>query len=130
MIREEGLDEVHRRHRQVALATRAGAATLGFRLFSSSPSHAVTALLPPEGIEAPALIRRLREVHGVIVAGGQDQLKGKIFRIGHMGAYDLADVHVVLGALEECVASLGPASAAEGSGARAAAAARAAWQGA
>ena len=107
MIREEGLESVHRRHRQLAHAARAGATALGFGLFSSSPSHAVTALTPPPGIEAGAVIRRLRERHGVVVAGGQNQLKGKILRIGHMGAYDLADIHLALGALEECVGGLG-----------------------
>src|SRR5262249_61299612 len=80
---------------------------VGFRLFAACPSHAVTALTPPEGIEAPAVVKRLREVHGMVVAGGQDQLKGRILRIGHMGAYDLGDIHAVLGALEECVAAMG-----------------------
>jgi aspartate aminotransferase-like enzyme len=127
MIREEGLEEVYRRHRRVALAARAGAVALGFRLFSTSPSHALTALFPPEGIDASAVVKRLREHHGMVVAGGQDHLKGKIFRIGHMGAYDLADVHAVLGALEECVATLGGRGNEALSG-RAAVAARAAWQ--
>ncbi|HEY6867672.1 MAG TPA: alanine--glyoxylate aminotransferase family protein [Candidatus Eisenbacteria bacterium] len=107
MIREEGLDEVHRRHRRLAHATRAGAAALGFTLFPSAPSHAVTALLPPSGLEAPAIVRRLRERHGMVVAGGQDRLKGRILRIGHMGQYDLGDLHALLGALEECVGALG-----------------------
>src|SRR6266850_2993569 len=107
MIREEGLAEVHRRHQRLAHAMRAGAAALGFTLFPASPSHAVTALLPPEGLEAPALVKRLREHHGMVVAGGQDQLKGKILRIGHMGHYDLADVHALMGALEACVNALG-----------------------
>jgi aspartate aminotransferase-like enzyme len=111
MIREEGLDEVHRRHRRLAHAARAGALALDFKLYPASPSHAVTALLPPAGIEAPAVVKRLRERHGMVVAGGQDQLKGKILRIGHMGHYDLADLHALFGALEECVAELGrPAS--------------------
>ena len=111
MIREEGLDQVHRRHRRLAHATRAGAKALGFQLFSANPSHAVTALLPPAGLEAGAVVKRLREHHGIVVAGGQDQLKGKILRVGHMGHYDLADIHAVLGALEECVGALGkPAS--------------------
>ena len=107
MIREEGLAEVHARHRRLALAARAGAAALGLRVFPASPSHAVTALLPPEGLEAPAIVKRLRQRHGMVVAGGQDQLKGRILRIGHMGAYDLADLHALLGALEECVNALG-----------------------
>jgi aspartate aminotransferase-like enzyme len=111
MIREEGLEEVHHRHRRLAHAARAGALALGFQLYPASPSHAVTALLPPPGLEAPAIVKRLRERHGMVVAGGQDQLKGKILRIGHMGHYDLGDLHALLGALEECVAALGrPAS--------------------
>jgi aspartate aminotransferase-like enzyme len=107
MIREEGLENVHARHRRLAHAARAGAQTLGFRVFPVSPSHAVTALRPPEGLEAPAIVKRLRERHGMVVAGGQDQLKGKILRIGHMGHYDLGDLHALLGALEECVGALG-----------------------
>ncbi len=107
MIREEGLEAVHARHRKVALAMRAGAVALGFTLFSSSPSHAVTALAPPAGIEAAAVVKRLRERHGIVVAGGQDRLKGRIVRVGHMGDYDLADVHLLVGALEETVSALG-----------------------
>jgi len=126
MMKEEGLDRVHERHRKVAHAVWAGTKALGFKLFSSSPAHSLTSLLPPEGIEASAIVKRLRDVHGIYVAGGQDHLKGKIFRIGHMGAYDLGDVHVIVGALEECVAALGkPATAGVGA---AAAAVREAWQ--
>jgi aspartate aminotransferase-like enzyme len=53
------------------------------------------------------VVKRLRDAHGIVVAGGQDHLKGRILRVGHMGHYDLADVHAVLGALEECAATLG-----------------------
>jgi aspartate aminotransferase-like enzyme len=122
MIAEEGLDRVHERHRRVALATRAGARALGFQLFPSSPSHAVTALVPPEGLDTSALVKRLREVHGMVIAGGQDRLKGKIVRVGHMGHYDLGDIEALLQALEECVAALGrPATGASP-------AARTAWE--
>src|SRR5262252_2329158 len=107
MIREEGVDQVYARHRRLALAVRAGVQALGFRLFAHPASHAVTAVTPPEGIDASAVVKRLRDVHGIVVAGGQDHLKGKIFRIGHMGAYDLGDVFTIIGALEECVAALG-----------------------
>lgn len=107
MMKEEGLDAVHRRHAKLAAATRAGAQALGFTLFSKSPANSVTALEPPAGVEIPAVIKRLREVHGITVAGGQDHMKGKMLRIGHMGAYDLADIHVVLGALSECLTALG-----------------------
>jgi aspartate aminotransferase-like enzyme len=107
MIREEGLENVHARHRRLALSMRAGAQALGFKLFAANPSHALTALYPPDGVDASAVLKRLREVHGIVVAGGQDHLKGKIFRIGHMGAYDLGDVFTMIGALEECAAALG-----------------------
>ncbi len=121
MMKEEGLDGVHRRHAKLGAAVRAGAQALGFTLFSKSPANSVTALEPPAGIEIPAVIKRLREVHAITVAGGQDHMKGKMLRIGHMGAYDLLDLFVLLGALEECVHALGrPASGATG-------AARAAW---
>jgi aspartate aminotransferase-like enzyme len=128
MMREEGLDQVHARHRRLASAIWAGAQSLGFRLFSSSPAHSVTSLVPPEGIEAAAIVKRLREVHGMYVAGGQDHLKGRIFRVGHMGAYDLADVHALLGALEECVAALGGSAAKTPGVGRALSAASLAWQ--
>jgi aspartate aminotransferase-like enzyme len=125
MMKEEGLDQVHARHRRLAHAMMAGAKALGFRPFSSSPAHSVTSLLPPDGVDASAIVKRLREVHGMYVAGGQDHLKGRIFRVGHMGAYDLADIHAVLGALEECVTALGGKAVPAGA---VAATARAAWQ--
>ena len=122
MIAEEGLDAVHHRHRRLAHATRAGAEALGFAVFPSSPSHAVTALTPPTGVDTSAVVKRLRDVHAMVVAGGQDRLKGKILRIGHMGAYGLEDVVAVIDALEECVAALG--AKAHGGAERA----RAAWE--
>ena len=107
MMREEGLENVHARHARLGAATRAGAQALGFGVFSKSPANGVTALEPPAGIDASALIKRLRETHGITIAGGQDHMKGKMIRIGHMGSYDLSDIYVVLGALEECVNALG-----------------------
>ena len=125
MMKEEGLDGLHARHRKLARAVQAGALALGCRLYSKRPAHSVTSLLPPDGVDASAIVKRLRETHGIYVAGGQDQIKGKVFRIGHMGAYDLADVNVIIGALEECIATLGKAGH---SGTAAATAAREAWQ--
>jgi len=107
MIDEEGLERVHDRHRRLAHAARAAGTALGFGVFPARPSHAVTALTPPDGIESGAVVKRLREQHGIVVAGGQDQLKGRILRIGHIGAYTLADMQLVAGALEECVNALG-----------------------
>ena len=113
MMKEEGLAEVHRRHARLGAGMRAGAQALGFTLFAKSPANSVTAIEPPAGIDASAVVKRLRETHGITVAGGQDHMKGKMLRIGHMGSYDLLDLFVILGALEECVNALGrPASGA------------------
>ena len=118
MLREEGLDQVHERHRRVAHAVRAGAIAAGFSLFPAAPSPAVTALLAPSGLESGAVVKRLREVHGMVVAGGQDRLKGKILRVGTMGHYDLADAIAVVAALEECAGALGRPSRGAASAAR------------
>jgi len=121
MMREEGLSGVHARHRRLGAATRAGAQALGWTVFSKRPADSVTALEPPPGVDAAQVIKRLRTTHGITVAGGQDAMKGKMLRIGHMGAYDLSDIYVVLGALEECTQALG------GSGSGAIEAARRGW---
>jgi aspartate aminotransferase-like enzyme len=112
MIHEEGLDAVHARHAALSRALRAGAQALGFAPFAAHPSHAVTALEPPSGVAPAAVVKRLRETHGMVVAGGQDRLKDVILRAGHMGAYDLADIQALLAALEECVSALGGPAAA------------------
>jgi len=111
MIHEEGLDAAHARHRRLAHAMRAGGKAAGYSLFSSSPSHAVTAFVPPAGIDGGTVVKRLRDVHGMVVAGGQDHLKGKIFRVGHMGAYDLSDIVAMVSALEEIASVNGRPSA-------------------
>lgn len=118
MMREEGLEAWHRRHERLGAAMRAGGQALGFTLFSRSPANGVTALEPPAGVDAGAVVKRLREVHGITVAGGQDHMKGKMIRVGHMGAYDLADLYVVLGALEECVNAAGVKAAGSAEAAR------------
>ena len=107
MMKEEGLQNVHARHARLGAAVRAGAQANGWTLFSKSPANSVTALEPPPGVDASAVVQRLRVTHGITVAGGQDHTKGKMLRIGHMGAYDLSDIYVVLGALEECTGALG-----------------------
>lgn len=118
MMREEGLAAWHKRHARLGAAMRAGGQKLGFTLFSKSPANGVTALEPPAGVDASAVVKRLREVHGITVAGGQDHMKGKMIRVGHMGAYDLADLYVVLGALEECVNSAGVSASGSAEAAR------------
>jgi len=84
-IREEGIETVWARHHRFAEAVRAAAGALGLKVFSSAPADAVTALVMPEGIDAEEVRKRLATTYGVMVAGGQEQLKGKIIRIGHIG---------------------------------------------
>ena len=103
VMAEEGQQAVFERHRQVGEAMRNGLDRLGLELFAerAHASDTVTALRIPEGWQAGELQSRLREEHDIAVAGGQDRLKGKILRIGHMGYVDVAGVDRVLSALSE-----------------------------
>ena len=107
LIKEEGLSDVFARHDRLARATRAGAVALGLELYSKSPTPAVTAIKAPPGIEGGAIVKTLRTKHGITIAGGQSQLKGKIFRISHMGYVDTYDIVTVISALELTLAGLG-----------------------
>ena len=101
MMRTEGWANVHARHDRLARATRAGALALGLRLLApDAPSPAATAILLPEGIDGSGLFRYLRDRMLVTFAGGQDQLKGKIIRISHLGWVGAFDVVTGLAALE------------------------------
>lgn len=115
MILSEGLRNVCSRHARLAAAMRAGIAALGLELFAERPSPAVTAIKVPHGIEGGAIVKTLREKHGVTIAGGQGSMKGKIFRFATLGYADAADVVVALSALELTLAELGyPAKLGEG----------------
>jgi len=107
MIRAEGIEAVWARHHTTAEAVRAAAVALGLRLFSSAPADAVTALVMPEGIDAEEVRKVLRTRYGVVVAGGQEQLKGKIIRIGHFGHIDALDTLGAIAALEMALKELG-----------------------
>jgi aspartate aminotransferase-like enzyme len=109
IIRSEGREATVARHRQLARACRAGAAALSLEPLAdeASFSHSVTAIRNPPGIEGRALRQRLRERHGVVVAGGQGPLEPAIFRIGHMGYISAPDLTATFAALEESLAALG-----------------------
>ena len=91
----------------MAHCTRKALLALNFSLLSSSPSSAVTAAFPPEGISAKYLIQKLDREFGVMIAGGQSELKGKIIRIAHIGYLDLIDVFSVISAIELCLLMMG-----------------------
>lgn len=121
LIGAEGLDNVYARHRRMAGSFRAGARALGLELLAEDAvaSPLVTAVKVPEGIEASRILKALREEHRVIVAGGQGDLAGKIFRVAHMGAARPEQMVRVLEAIGRVLAGLGVAVA-PGAGAEAA----------
>lgn len=108
MIEEEGLENIFARHRLMMEMTRAGIRALGLPLLAEDAvaSPTVTAVRGREGFEVPTLQEELRRL-GVIVASGQQHLKGKIFRIGHMGYCDPLDVLTLLSATETALHRLG-----------------------
>lgn len=104
MIREEGVENVWARHARVGAMIRAGLEAAGLRLFAAEPyrSNTVTAVRnpAPTAEELSQLTGLLRTRYGLVVAGGQGDLKGKIFRIGHLGFIQEGDVYSILAALE------------------------------
>lgn len=107
MIRAEGIENIWKRHERLAMALRAGIQAIGLRLFSDSPSYAVTPVWMPEGIEWKGFNKMLKEKYGITIAGGQEQFAGKIFRIAHLGYYDELDMITMLSALEMTLADCG-----------------------
>lgn len=106
LILAEGLPNVFARHDRLARATRAGVQALGLELFAEHPGAACTAVKAPAGIDGGAIVKGFRK-RGITIAGGQGSMKGKIFRIAHMGYVDGFDVLTALGALELTLADLG-----------------------
>jgi aspartate aminotransferase-like enzyme len=108
LIRKEGLEAVFQRHEKLAEATRAAVKALGLELYAPhSPSNAVTAVKVPEGIQGGKLKNLFFEKFGITVAGGQDQAKGKIIRIAHLGYYERLDMVMVISALEMLLKEMG-----------------------
>lgn len=108
MIREEGLENVFARTDRIARATREAMKALGLALFApDSPSNAVTAIVAPPGVDGQKVVKILREKHNITIAGGQDQAKGKIFRIAHFGYMDTYDIVTVVAAVEMTLKELG-----------------------
>jgi aspartate aminotransferase-like enzyme len=101
MMRHEGLESIFERHRRLAQYTRDGLADLDVKVFADPrfASPTVTTAHVPEGVNARSLLKALDERHGVVLAGGQAELDGKIFRIGHMGWVQQDELEAVLFAL-------------------------------
>ena len=93
---------------RIARATRAAMKALGLKLFApDSPSNALTAVIAPDGIDGQQVVKVLREKHNITIAGGQDQAKGKIFRVAHFGYMDTYDIVTVVAAVEMVLKELG-----------------------
>ncbi|GAB4388853.1 MAG: alanine--glyoxylate aminotransferase family protein [Thermodesulfovibrionales bacterium] len=108
MLQAEGLENVFRRHGLLARATREAARALGLALYAKeSPSDSVTAVEAPQGIDGQLIYKTMREKFGITGAGGQDQAKGKIFRIAHLGYAGAFDVITAIAGLEMTLKSLG-----------------------
>ena len=109
MLLDEGLEPAFERHVRLGRACREGLKAMGLELFSpdDDSSAVVTAARAPEGVDSGELVLLLRDRHGVTLAPGQGELKGKIFRIGHIGYYDVFDITTALAAVELALVELG-----------------------
>ncbi|NTV99294.1 MAG: alanine--glyoxylate aminotransferase family protein [Chlorobiaceae bacterium] len=103
MVKAEGIENIWKRHERLASACRDGCSALGMKLFSNSPSFAVTPVWLPEGVDWSAFNKSLKNKNGITVAAGQDDFKGKIFRISHLGFYDELDMLTVIGGIERAL---------------------------
>src|SRR5437899_7582180 len=108
MLEEEGLSKVYERHERLARASQAGLQALGFQLFAQEGyrSNTVTSAVPPPGLDVAALRDLLNTKYGVVVAGGQGKMTGKMVRVGHLGAVAEGDVVQVIWAIEQALEEL------------------------
>jgi aspartate aminotransferase-like enzyme len=108
MLEEEGLDNVYERHARLARATQAGLEALGFQLYAREGyrSNTVTSALPPPGLDVNALRKLIDSKYGVVIAGGQGKMTGKMVRVGHLGAVAEGDVVQVIWAIEQALEEL------------------------
>jgi aspartate aminotransferase-like enzyme len=100
--------------------TRAGAQAVGLRLFANPPAAALTAILAPESVDSGKIIKEFRESFDAVVANGQGEMKGQVFRIAHIGYYDYLDTVGILAALEHVLARITGKSVEYGAAVRAA----------
>jgi len=109
LLLDEGLDTAFERHARLGRACREGAKAMGLELFSPDEdrSAVVTTIRTPEGIDSGKLLLHLRDNFGVTLAPGQGELKGKAFRIGHIGWFDVFDIAAALSAVELGLTELG-----------------------
>ncbi len=109
-FKEEGIENVHKRHNRLARATRAATQALGLKMVApDAPADSLTGVFLPDGIDGGKFVKSLRDDFGVTMAGGQDQWKGKVVRIAHLGYVDTFDTIVAIAAIEMALKKFGHA---------------------
>ena len=100
-IKQVGMSKLIENAEMLARATRAAALELGLELFSpGSPGSSVTAIKAPAGMDSGVIVKEFKTRFGAIIANGQGSMKGKIFRIAHLGYFDFPDLFAVIAGLE------------------------------
>ncbi len=109
MIKEFGLENLFLHYERLAMGVRAAAEGMGLKIFTheSARSNVLTAVMMPEGIDGGKVVKVMRDTHGISVAGGQGDLKGKVIRIAHMGCLDEYDLLTGISCLEKVLKDLG-----------------------
>lgn len=123
MMKAEGLENVFARHKRLMTTTRAAVKALGLPLFAAddAASPAITSVMPPESVDAQKVRTLMRKRFDIALADGQDHLKGKIFRIGHLGFVSDRDILAAISSLEAVLRELGHEGYTPGAGVAAAA---------
>jgi len=108
MMKQDSLENIFIRHKKMADATREAVKGLGLELFApTAASDVVTAVKVPAGIDGEKLVKTMRDTYGVTIAGGQDEMKGKIIRIAHMGFIEEFDIITGISCLEKVLSQMG-----------------------
>ncbi len=109
LLEQEGWPRVFARHQRCADVARSGVRSLGLELLADPrfASNMVTCVKAPEGVSVSDLRKAMREKHQIVIAGGQGSLTGKVFRIGHLGLVEEADIEAVIVALRQELPQLG-----------------------
>jgi aspartate aminotransferase-like enzyme len=104
---DEGIENVWARHARYAAASRAAFAALGLAIFPERPNNALTVVRSPDGIDSSVLLAKLEKQYGLKLANGQEELKGKIFRLTHMGYIDQFDILAAISGVEYVLSEMG-----------------------
>jgi serine---pyruvate transaminase len=109
MIKAEGLDKVFAYYHKLAEAVRSAAKALGLELFAKSDcaSDAITAVKVPAGLDGEKMVKTMRDTYGITIAGGQSEMKGKIFRVASMGYINEFDILTGIACLEKVLHQMG-----------------------